>query len=248
MSASFVVREQVWDGLRAVARPDARFHLRFADFIPDFEGSAAAIDRLLALPAFATARHVFVTPDNSLVELRRRLLVAGVSLVVSSYNMARGFYGLRPGTVPAGHELYAAWLDGVEHFGQPLSLAELAVLGPFDAVVTGASAVAASGVRFGRGHGYFDLEWRIFSDMGLVSDRTPVATVVHDVQLLDKRLFPGPDDVLVDWICTPSRALAVPRNGLRPRPRGVPWDQIDPEQCQANPALQELRRAAGLAR
>ena len=140
LSTSFVAREQVWDGLRAVARPDARFHLRFAEFIPDFDGSAAAIDRLLALPAFASARHVFVTPDNSLVELRRRLLVAGVGLVVSSYNMARGFYGLRPGTVPAGHELYAAWLDGIEHFGQPLSLAELAALGPFDAVVTGASA------------------------------------------------------------------------------------------------------------
>lgn len=246
MSASFVAREQVWDGLRAVARPDARFHLRFADFIPDFEGSTAAIDRLLALSAFRSARHVFVTPDNSLVELRRRLLVAGVSLVVSSYNMARGFYALRPGTVPAGHELYAAWLDGVEHFGEPLSLADLAALGPFDGVVTGASAVAASGVRFGRGHGFFDLEWRIFSDMGLVSDRTPVATVVHDVQVLDKRLYPGPDDVLVDWICTPSRTLAVPRE--TPRPRGVRWDRIDPEQCESNPALQELRRAAGLAR
>jgi 5-formyltetrahydrofolate cyclo-ligase len=246
LSASFVAREQVWDGLCAVARPDARFHLRFADFIPDFEGSSDAIDRLLALPAFSAARHVFVTPDNSLVELRRRLLVAGVSLVVSSYNMARGFYVLRPGAVPAGHELYAAWLDGVEHFGQPLSLADLAALGTFDGVVTGASAVAASGVRFGRGHGFFDLEWRIFSDMGLVSDRTPVATVVHDVQVLDKRLYPGPDDVLVDWICTPSRTLAVTRDA--PRPRGVRWDQIAPEQCESNPALQELRRAAGLAR
>ena len=238
-------REQLRAGLAAVARPDSRFHLQFGDFIPDFDGSAAATDRALALPACAVARHVFVTPDNSLIDLRRRLMVAGTSLVVSSYNMARGFYLLAPGCVPPAQALYAAWLDGIEHFGRAVTLADLASLGPFGFVATGASAVAASGVRFGRGHGYFDLEWRIFSDMGLVGERTPVVTLVHDVQLLDKRLYPSPNDVLADWICTPTRTLAVQRDA--PRPRGVPWPEISPEQVAANPALQELQRAAGLA-
>jgi len=82
----------MWDSLRAVAVPDSRFHTRFSEFIPDFVGCAQATDRLFALPALERARHVFVTPDNSLTELRRRLLCAGVSLVVSSYNMASGFY------------------------------------------------------------------------------------------------------------------------------------------------------------
>ena len=246
MAGASVDREQVWGGLREVARPDSRFHLRFADFIPDFDGSAAATDRLLALPAFAGARHAFVAPDNSLIELRRRLLVAGVTVVVSSYNMARGFVLLDPAAVPKGHELYAAWLDGIEHFGTRLTLAQLAARGPFDCVATGASAVAASGVRFGRGHAYFDMEWRIFSAMGLVAERTPVATLVHDVQVLDKRLYPSPADVLVDWVCTPTRTLAVPRE--TPRPRGVPWAEISPEQIEANPALTELHRAAGLSR
>ena len=180
MAHSSFARERLWDSLRAVAVPDSRFHHRFSEFIPDFAGSAAAIDRLCALPPFATARHVFVTPDNSLIELRRRLLQAGVSLVVSSYNMASGFYLLRPGAVPQGHELYGAWPDGLAHFGQALSLQALADLGRFDFVATGASAVATSGVRFGRGHGFFDLEWRIFSDMGLVDNATPLVTAVHD--------------------------------------------------------------------
>ena len=188
---------------------------------------------------------MFVTPDNSLTELRRRLLVAGVTLVVSSYNMARGFYVLRPGAVPAGHELYAAWLDGLAHFGEPLSLQALSALGRFDFVVSGASAVATSGVRFGRGHGFFDLEWRIFSDMGLVGDSTPLATAVHDVQVLERRLFPSPDDVLVDWICTPTRTLAITRESTRPR--GMRWQDISPEQIAAMPALAELHRTVGLA-
>ena len=245
MAHSSFAREPLWDSLRAVAVPDSRFHHRFSEFIPDFAGSVAAMDRLCALPAFATARHVFVTPDNSLIELRRRLLQAGVSLVVSSYNMASGFYLLRPGAVPQGHELYGAWPDGLAHFGQALSLQALADLGRFDFGATGASAVATSGVRFGRGHGFFDLEWRIFSDMGLVDNATPLVTAVHDLQVLDKKLFPSPDDVLVDWICTPTRSLQVRREAARPR--GVNWKDITPEQVRAIPALAELRRTVGLA-
>ena len=243
-NASFA-REPMWDSLRAVAVPDSRFHTRFSEFIPDFVGCAQATDRLFALPALERARHVFVTPDNSLTELRRRLLCAGVSLVVSSYNMASGFYLLRPGAVPAGHELYGAWPDGLAHFGEPLGLQALADLGRFDLVATGASAVATSGVRFGRGHGFLDLEWRIFSDMGLVDNHTPLVTAVHDIQVLDKKLYPSPDDVLVDWICTPTRTLQIQREA--PRPRGVQWKDISPEQIKAIPALAELRRTIGLA-
>ena len=109
----------------------------------------------------------------------------------------------------------------------------------------GASAVATSGVRFGRGHGFLDLEWRIFSDMGLVDNHTPLVTAVHDIQVLDKKLYPSPDDVLVDWICTPTRTLQIQREA--PRPRGVQWKDISPEQIKAIPALAELRRTIGLA-
>lgn len=238
------LRRSVWEDLAAVARPDSRFHLRFSEFIPDFVGSDEAVVRLLAEPGLARPRHVFVTPDNSLVGLRERWLAAGVSMVVSSYNMARGFLHLPPGCVPAGHERYAAWLDGLEHFGVPVDLAGLAALGRFDVVVTGAAAVAASGVRYGRGHGWFDLEWRLFAELGLVSDDTPIATVVHDVQLLEQPLFPSEDDVLVDLICTPTRTLRVQRT--QPRPRRIDWSCIDEAQWRATPALTELRRVQGL--
>lgn len=244
MAHSAFAREQLWDGLRAVAVPDSRFHMRFSEFIPDFHGSDLAVDRLMALPGFDTAQHVFVTPDNSLTGLRRRLIERGVRMVVSSYNMASGFYLLRPQAIPHGHELYGAWPDGLAHFGEPLTLHALADLGAFDCVATGASAVATSGVRFGRGHGFFDLEWRIFSDMGLVDNATPLATVVHDVQVLDRNLYPSPDDVLVDWICTPTRSLQVARNTQRPR--GLNWKGISPEQVRDIPALAELRRTIGL--
>lgn len=238
------LRRGVWDDLVAVARPDSRFHLRFSEFIPDFAGSDAAVDRLLAQPGLRRPGHVFVTPDNSLVGLRERWLAAGCGLVVSSYNMSRGFLHLPPRSVPPGHERYAAWLDGLEHFGVPLTLAQLAALGRFDAVVTGAAAVASSGVRYGRGHGWFDIEWRLFGELGLVDDATTIATVVHDVQLLEQPLFPSADDILVDLICTPTRTLRVERG--QPRPRRIDWSRIDDAQVNATPALAELKRAHGL--
>lgn len=238
-------RHEVWADLQEVALPDSRFHLQFSDFIPDFRGSSDAIAQLLALPAATPPRHVFVTPDNSLTTLRQRLLAAGVGLVVSSYNMARGFWYLAPGAVPPGQERFAAWLDGLEHFAQPVDLAALCDLGRFDWVATGSSAVARSGVRFGRGHGFFDLEWRVFAQLGLVDDSTPIHTVVHDVQVLEKALLASPDDIPVDWILTPTRALAVER--ATPRPRRVDWSRIDDTQLHAMPPLAELHRAMGLS-
>jgi 5-formyltetrahydrofolate cyclo-ligase len=65
------------------------------------------------------------------------------------------------------------------------------------------------------------------------------------LQVLDKKLFPSPDDVLVDWICTPTRSLQVQREAARPR--GVNWKDITPEQVRAMPALAELHRTVGLA-
>jgi 5-formyltetrahydrofolate cyclo-ligase len=240
-----IIRQKIWAKLADVALPDSRFHLNFAEVIPDFIGSEAAIDRVCAMPAYSNCRYAFVTPDNGLVELRRRLIAAGVTLVVSTYGIYRGFRVIRPGRVEKGHELYAAWLDGLEYFGEPISLAEVAAGGRFDLLVTGASAVSTDGVRFGKGHGFFDLEWGMFTDIGIVDEATPVVAVVHDLQVVEEKLFPSPTDILVDWIATPTRMVEV-RRTMR-RPRGVRWELLEPRQIAATPPLKELQRLRGLA-
>lgn len=243
MSRTRIVREKIWEKLRPVARADSRFHLNFAEVIPDFEGSADAIDRLVTQPFYTRGNYAFITPDNGLVELRRRMLEAGKSLVVSTYGIYRGFYLLEPGMVPKGQELFAAWLDGLEHFGRPITLAEIADRGRFDFMVTGASAVSKEGVRFGKGHGFFDLEWGMFTELGIVDEATPVAALVHDVQVVEDRLYPSETDILVDLIATPTRLIEVERGR---RPRGVKWELLTPEQIAATPPLQELQQMRGM--
>lgn len=238
MSRAKLIRQQIWEKLKPVAKPDSRFHLNFAEVIPDFAGSERAIDRLVAQPAYRDGQYAFVTPDNGLVDLRRRMLEDGKTLVVSTYGIFRGFVLLEPDRIAPGHRLFASWLDGLEHFGRPIGLAEIAARGRFDFMVTGASAVSLNGVRFGKGHGFFDLEWGMFTDVGVADEATPVTAVVHDVQVVDEMLEPSATDILVDAIATPTRHLRIERAG---RPRGIHWDLLDPAQLAATPPLQELR-------
>ncbi len=239
-----MVRQRIWDKLTPFARPDTRFHLDFSEFIPDFEGSESVADMLLADPVFATDELVFVTPDNSLDSLRRKLIEAGRRFVISSYNMRRGLLLLDPADVPAGHERYAAWLDGIEHFGHPVDLKTIAAMGRFGVLVTGASAVSTGGIRFGKGHGYFDIEWGIFSDLGLVDDETPVIAMVHDVQVVEDKLPASDAEIMVDVIATPTRRLTVQRTTRRPR--GVNWELLSPESIAAAAPLRELARMRGI--
>jgi 5-formyltetrahydrofolate cyclo-ligase len=245
VSNSKLVRERIWGKLKGVAKPDTRFHLNFGEVIPDFEGSEAATDRITALPEYQASKFAFITPDNCLVELRRRMLAEGKPFVMSTYGIFRGFLYVEPGSVPKGAELYAAWLDGMEHFGRPITLEEITKMGRFDFMVTGASAVSVDGVRFGKGHGFFDLEWGMFTDLGLADDNTPVVAAVHDVQVVEEKLHPSETDILVDTIATPTRLITVERRGRRPR--GVKWELLSPEQLQSTPPLRELAHMRGIA-
>lgn len=245
MSTSKTIREKIWTKLKDVARPDTRFHMNFAEVIPDFEGSEAATDRVVQSEAYQNSRFAFITPDNCLADLRRRMIEDGKPFVMSTYGIYRGFLYLDPTTVPEGAALYASWLDGMEHFGVPITLEEIAQKGRFDYLVTGASAVSVNGVRFGKGHGFFDLEWGMFTDLGLVDEHTPVHAVVHDVQLVEEQLQPSETDILVDTILTPHKTHVVERRAKRPR--GVKWPLLEPKQISETPPLQELQRLQGLA-
>ena len=191
MTATDVVRKEIRSRLADVALPDSRYHLDFAEFIPDFVGSDRALARVRELPCYRSGHYAFVTPDNCLTALRARILRDGKSMVVSTYGIYRGFVLLEPDMVPEGQETFAAWLDGLEHFGRAVTLAEIATRGPFDFMVTGASAVSLNGVRFGKGHGFFDLEWGMFTDLGVADERTPVVAVVHDLQVVEDTLSPS---------------------------------------------------------
>jgi 5-formyltetrahydrofolate cyclo-ligase len=204
-----------WHEIRArmldVALPDSRFDMDLDQFIPAFAGVQAASQTAAARPEFAAASTIFITPDNSMQALRHLALTAGKTILIPTYGLKRGFLKLDPRTFDPELALYASWGDGGEHFGTFVPIATLGEFGPLDLCLVGAAAVTTTGLRFGMGHGYFDVEWNIFRNAGLVSDATPVWTVVHDVQVANVPGQGGSDEVLVDLSFTPIRTISSPQ-------------------------------------
>lgn len=236
----------IWDRLRQVARPDSRLHFDFAHMHPDFEGSDQAARRLLDEGVAAHPALVFAVPDGAVQSARELLLHRGSRILLSTYCMRRGFRLLDPARISPADYAFAATLDGVERFGVEMSVADMAKLGAVDLLLTGAAAVSANGTRVGRSYQYFDIEWGLLAEIGLVNDGTPAAVIVHDVQLMPGKIAALPREAVPDFIALPSRLIRLEN---RPRrPRGIDWAGIDPDEIELMPALVELQRARGLRR
>ena len=234
------MRETIWAALRTVARPDSRFHWNFAEFITDYEGSEEGAERIRQLPEWQAARLVFITPDNNLEPLRRKAMEDGKPYVMSTYGIARGFLYLDPATVAPEQRGWAASLDGMERFGQPVGLRDLAALGRIQVLVTGGSAISIHGLRSGKGHGYFDLEWAMFSEVGCLTEQPLVIAAGHDCQVVDSDLPASEFDTRADLIVTPTRTIPVAVEKGH-RPGKILWDKLQPGMEARIPPLQELR-------
>lgn len=237
-------REEVWRTLRTIATPDSRFHWDFSAFIPDFPGSVRCAERVRDLDAYRRSELVFVTPDNSTEALRAQMITDGRPFLMTTYGIQRGFLHLEPGEVPPEDRRYAATLDGMDRYAHPVTLADIAALPTIGLLVTGGSAVSTGGVRFGKGHGFFDLEWALLSEIGAVSADVEIADVVHECQVVDGELAAEPHDVPVDWIVTPDRVIRV--EGVDRAPGTVYWDLLgDGELADVPPVLELRARAEG---
>ncbi|RSL66421.1 hypothetical protein BHE90_013390 [Fusarium euwallaceae] len=234
------IRRRVWEPLRKVARPDSRHHYDFGNFIADFENSDQATARLVQIPAYRESDVLFITPDNCLEELRLQALRDGKTLLMTTYGIRRGFWVLEPSRIKEGDYRYAAMLDGMERHGRPLNLEEILATGwriPF--MVTGTGAINFRGVRFGKGHGFFDLEWAILFILGVVDQNTVTAASVHDCQLLDEELCPEVFDTVCDVVVTPTQTINV--RDVRKPTCGIVWDLLQPDMMDKIPPLQELK-------
>lgn len=239
------LRRVVWSRLAEVAKPDARFHFDFTEFIPDFDGSDRCVEAVADLPEYRRAKTLFITPDNSLEGMRQRALADGKRILVWTYALRRGLLCIDGRQVGAADRQLAATLDGMERFGHLLDYEGLLSERPVDFVVTGAAAVSREGVHFGKGHGYFDLEWGLLSELGLVGQQTPVAVAVHDCQVIDESVPHAPHDASVDVIVTPS---AVLRCGAVAKPAGLVWERVPRHLTVDTPYFAEAWQQRALGR
>lgn len=223
------VRERVWAALEQTGA--ARFPRPVRGRIPNFAGAEAAARALIARPEFQQARVVKVNPDAPQRYLRAEVLRHGKLLLAPTPRLREGFLVLDPTRIPASAYARAAAISGLFTYGVPTPLEQ--VPAP-DLLVVGSVAVAPNGARTGKGEGYSEIEYALLRQLGKVGETTPIATTVHDLQVVDA-LPLEPFDVAVDLIVTPTRVIAAQERP--PRPSGILWDLLPAEKREEIPLL-----------
>jgi len=165
--------------------------------IPNFVGAEKAAQKLRELPEYKVAKIVFCTPDSPQRPVREMTLKDGKILVMASPRLEHGFLVIAPETT-AGKERFASTIKGAFKFGK-----ETTAFPKPDLIVSGSVAVDENGNRLGKGRGYGDREVKIIKEK---FGKVPVATTIHDVQLVD--YAPStPQDEKVDIIVTPTKII-----------------------------------------
>ena len=233
-------REIVWEKLRPVAVPDPDFGYDFSEFIADYAGSDEGARLFVKQPFYKNARTVFVTPDDNVNLIREFVIRDGKDLVMTDYGIEEGFFVVRAGSVVPELEPYITSYEGLKKVRQHRTLAQLREeIGHIDLLVTGASAVTPDGLRFGKGHGYFDLEWAMLYTKGLVDASSVTVAAVHDCQVIDADVQATEHDTVLDYIVTPTRSIAT--GSRHPKPdKGILWDKLQPDMLGRIAPLREL--------
>ncbi len=224
------LRTYIWDTMQS--QKIARFPFPPHNRIPNFEGAEAAAARLLRHPMFQTAKQIKVNPDAPQRYMRMKALEQGITVYMPTPRLRSGFNRLDPEHIPESQYSAAASLSKGRRFMEQVPLKKLPQM---DLIVAGSVAVTRSGKRCGKGHGYSDLEYAILRELGHTG--VPVATTVHDLQVVDD--FPrDAHDVPVSVIITPGETIEVA--SPPPAPSGIDWGLLSDEELDAMPILKEL--------
>ena len=226
-----VLRERVWQELES--RGLVTFPKPARGRIPNFVGSDAAAARLRYLPAYESAKVIMVNPDAAQLAVRELTLSDGKRLLMASPRLRAGFIMLDPKTIKNHRE--AATIRGAFKHGRKVDIRNVKV----DLIVEGSVAVDLKGGRVGKGGGFGDLEVAILKEVGAAADATPIATTVHELQIVES--VPMTEhDVPVDFIITQERTIEVEHDYRKPL--GIFWELLSPDAFKQMPILAELRR------
>ena len=233
------LREQVWQAVEPFVDGPKPLQGR----IPNFKGAKEAARNLTKTKEFRNAKVIKVHPSLNATSFREYVLRSGKTLLVPPLP-GHDFLYFRVDSSSVRNEKYnwAAQKRGFNRIGVRLKLNEIPRI---DLFVVAATVVSLEGCRAGKGKGYGEVEWAIAREIGAVDSSTPVATLVHDVQVVDSSNFScdmmEPHDLPVDIIATPTQLLRcyTPRNRAKSsqnnfapsselsKPKGVLWDKID---------------------
>lgn len=228
------LRERVWDDLEASG--EARFPFPPHGRIPNYAGAGRAAERLGETGHWTDAAVVKSNPDSPQRPVRRRALDAGKTVTVAVPRLRDEACFLRLDPTDIEDVDRATTIGGSSELGEQVGPDGVE---PIDFVVCGSVAVTEQGARVGKGEGYSDLEYGLLREYDLVDRDTPVATTVHERQVVDEDVPVDDHDVPMDLVVTPERVVRTETK--YDRPAGIQWDALSEEKVAEIPVLEHLR-------
>ena len=229
------IREKIWKLLEE--KNIASFPRPVYGRIPNFKGAEEAALKLSETKEFKNAKLIKVNPDAPQRPVRELVLRKGKILLVPTPRLRGDFYLLDPSKIDNYRE--ASTISGFSKYGE---IVDLSSLSKIDLIVAGSVAVTLEGDRVGKGEGYSELEFAILRELGKVDENTPIATTVHDIQIVD--FIPTePYDVPVDIIATPTRVIYTKRK--REKPKGIYLEYLSKEKIEETPFLKKFLAQRG---
>ena len=227
------IRKYVWDELEN--NDIATFPRPVYGRIPNFKGADDAARKFAELDEFKSAKTLKVNPDAPQRMVRYLTLGAGKLLVTPPPRLRSQLNLLDPNKIPKNALYKASTISGAFTYGKPL---ELDAKFKVDLVVMGSVAVSKSGARLGKGEGYAELEYAVLKTIGAIDDNVPVATTVHEVQIVDD--IPSEDhDVPLDIIVTPNKVIRTKTKLTKPK--GIIWSKVTEEMLEKMPIIREIK-------
>lgn len=209
--------------------------------IPNFVGAQLAAEKLATLPIWQQAKTIKCNPDAAQIPVRMRALQDGKRLYMAVPRLRddRCFVELTAEDLQRQNVSIAE--SAIAHkaldCGKLVSFAEME---PIDLAIVGCVAVTRNGGRTGKGAGFADLELAMLTEFRLVEIDTPIVTTVHPLQVVEDWCLPMQvHDWALNWIVTADEVIET--NTSFPRPTGLDWDSIRPEQLEKIPILRKLR-------
>ncbi len=233
MDAKDSLRKKIWalmeeENIASFPRP---VHHR----IPNFVGASEAADRLTQHSIFINANVVKVNPDAPQIPVRRQVLFKGKILIMPTPRLRAGFLFVDPSKTPKSCVKYASTIKGAFQYGKTLDVFDIPKV---DLVIAGSVAVSRDGSRIGKGGGYSEMEYGILRSLNVIGENTPVATTVHEIQIVND-IPMCEHDLSVNYIVTPKKIIeTIPK---RKNPSGIYWNKIPSIKLYEMPILKRIK-------
>ncbi|KAL7671402.1 hypothetical protein ACOME3_006300 [Neoechinorhynchus agilis] len=233
-------RMLVWDLMEQ--KQETAFPRPCHHHVPSFKQREMAAENLAALCVFKQARVVKVNPSSAHEHARFLILASQKVLLMPSPDWKSApFYKVDPKFLSRKQIQRASTQAGAASLGSVLSVNALGNV-HVDLMIVGSVAVnPMTGARIGEGAGYADLEYALMAQLGAVSERTVIATIVHESQLVTD--LPGSlmteHDLPVSIIATPKRVIFC--HDTFQRPARIDMNLLSRETIEKIPALEQYR-------